>query len=125
MDTAALKVVADGSAQLITWALALAAGSVAALIGTGYLQPKNRWRLIYLLFLPAWLLVGCSVFYGHQISREYMAAALGLPAKVPIIGQVINKDFGRQLLTFEFAIAFFALWLLLFLIWWIFFDGRP
>lgn len=121
MDTyAALKIVADGSGQLITWAFALAAGSVAVIVSTDYLRPSKRWRLIYLLFLPAWIFVGLSVYYGNQISRRYMAAATGAKEHVVTIAQAINTDFACQQSMLDIALIFFAQWLVLFLCWWIF-----
>jgi hypothetical protein len=50
-----LKAILDNSATLVSWALAIVGGTVAALIGSSYERPKTwRGRLIYLLFVPAW-----------------------------------------------------------------------
>ena len=117
---AALKVVADGSSQLVTWALALAAASVAAIVGSGYLQPSKAWRGIYLLFLPAWLFVGISVYFGNLLARRYMAAVLVRKENLPAIAQAMNTDFGKQQLMLSIALAFFAVWLICFLLWWIY-----
>jgi hypothetical protein len=78
---AALKVVADGSSQLVTWALALAAASVAAIVGSGYLRPSKAWRRIYLLFLPAWLFVGISVYFGQPSRSAIHGGCIGAKGK--------------------------------------------
>ena len=116
----ALKAVADSAAQLVSLALALAGGSIVAMISTGYLQPNAKWRYIYWLFLPAWLSVGVSVFYGHQISLRYLAAITGSPKNLPITSQAINTDFACQLRSFQIGIAFLAAWLVLYLFWWMY-----
>jgi hypothetical protein len=121
----ALKVIADGSAQLITWALALGAASVAAIVSTSYLQPKKRWRLPYLLFAPAWIFVGVSVYFGNQVSRRYMAATLVPKETLARISEAINTDFARQQQMLSIALLFFAAWLTFFLYWWIFAKGDP
>ena len=121
METyAALKVIVDGSGQLLTWAFALTAASIAMIVSVDYLRPSRRWRRIYLLFLPAWFFVGLSVYFGNQVSRRYMAAVSGKKDILGEISQAINTDFGHQQLMFEIALLFFALWLLFFVYWWIF-----
>jgi MFS family permease len=117
----ALKIIVDGSAQLNSWALGLAAASVIAIVGTDYLHPSKRWRLIYLLFAPAWAFSGLSVYFGNQVSRRYMAAVMGEKENVSKIASYINSDFALQQTMLEVALIFFGLWLALFLAWWIFF----
>jgi hypothetical protein len=50
-----LKAILDNSGTLVNWALAVAAGSVAAIVSTSYERPRTRLgRMIYLLFPLAW-----------------------------------------------------------------------
>src|ERR1041385_3632063 len=70
-----LKGIADDSRTLTTWALTLIAGSILAIASTSYLRPANwKVRLIYLLFIPGWILCGISLFYGDQLTHSYGAA---------------------------------------------------
>lgn len=120
----ALKVVAEGSSQLTVWALALMAGSIAVIVSTGYLRPVRKWRLMYLLFVPAWMFVGWSVYCGNLLSRRYMAAVMGNKEMLPKMHEAINADFICQLDKLYYGLSFFGLWLLLFLWWWVFADAR-
>lgn len=125
----ALKLVAKSSATLITWALSVVGGSVAAIVSTSYLRPKNpKVRLIYLLYLPGWLFLGLSVYFGDRVSRHYVAsrfvAAHGSDAsaydKVLAIGQKMNADYISQQNMLMLGLLMFGAWLSLFLLWWVF-----
>lgn len=117
----ALKIIVEGSGQLVAWALAIAAGSVAAIVSTSYIRPENKlFRLVYLLFLPGWLFLGLSVYYGDQVSRSYMASLLVDKNAVRTIAQAMNTEIVCQRNMFGLALLFFTLWLVLFLCWWIF-----
>jgi hypothetical protein len=110
-----LKAILDNSGTLVNWALAVAAGSVAALIGTSYQQPKTRrWRPIYLAFPMAWAFLGRSVFWGEQISRRFIAAQLGKPVALPKILGLMQSDFLHQWSMLMRGLALLAVWLLLF-----------
>ena len=118
-----LEQISSGSAVLVTWALAVVAGSVATIVSTSYLRPMNRaMRSIYLLFIPGWLLLGLSIYYGEKISRRYMAAKLVPQENLSKIAKLVNQDFGNQRLMLEIGLLIFALWLIAFLIWWVFGD---
>ena len=118
-----LEQVNSGSAGLVTWALAVVAGSVATIVSTSYLRPMNRaMRSIYLLFIPGWFFLGLSVYYGERISRRLMAAKLVPRESLSEIARFVNQEFGKQRLMLEIGLLFFALWLVIFLIWWVFGD---
>ena len=118
-----LEQISSGSAVLVTWALAVVAGSVATIVSTSYLRPMNRaMRSIYLLFIPGWLFLGLSIYYGEKISRRYMAAKLVPEENLSKIAKLVNQDFGNQRLMLEIGLLIFALWLVVFLIWWVFGD---
>jgi hypothetical protein len=116
------KIVAEGSNTLIAWCLFIIGGSIAAILSTSYLRPPKLWmRLCYLLFIPGWVLISVSIYYGNVISGNYMAA--GQIINVDIlrdIGKELNVNFIWQLFYLEVGLMFFGLWLFLFLLWWIF-----
>ena len=92
-----LEQINNGSAGLVTWALAIVAGSVATIVSTSYLRPMNRaMRCIYLLFIPGWLFLGLSIYYGERISRRLMAAKLVPKENLQEIAKLVNLDFGNQ-----------------------------
>lgn len=116
-----LQSVVEASHLLTTWALTIVAGSVATIVGTSYLRPKNpRIRLIYLLFIPGWVGLGVSVYFGEQLSRRHIAAQLVGDDRIRAIASAMNSDFLNQRCALQMGLLFFALWLFLFLVWWIF-----
>ncbi|MFH1580629.1 MAG: hypothetical protein ABIC39_00900 [Pseudomonadota bacterium] len=118
-----LEQASNASAQLVTWALAVVAGSVATIVSTSYLRPMKRAvRLIYLFFLPGWVFLGLSIYYGEKISRRYIAAKLVPEKTLGEIAKFVNQDFGCQRLNLEIGLIIFALWLVTFLFWWVFGD---
>ncbi len=98
------------------------AGSIAVIVGTSYLRPKKLlWRLPYLLFIPGWVFIFLSIYNGDNISRRYMAAVLiNNDESLMKIGQAINADYDAQLSNFGYGLIGFAIWLFIFLLWWIF-----
>ena len=109
--------------MLITWALAVVGGSIATIVSTSYLRPKKRLiRYAYLLFLPGWIFLGLSIYYGDQISRRYMASMFVSKEKIGEIAKMINQDFGCQRFMLSVGLLIFALWLVLFLLWWVLGD---
>lgn len=122
------KIIAEGSQTLTGWSLMIIAGSIAVIVGTSYLRPnKGVWRLPYLLFIPSWFFISLSIYNGDKISRSYMAAVLiNNEAKLMEIGQAINAYYIAQLSNFRIGLIGFAIWLFIFLLWWIFvFDKAP
>jgi hypothetical protein len=119
----AMKAVVESSATMVTWALAVVAASVATIVSTSYLHPSNnKVRRVYLLFLPGWLLLGLSVYFGDRVSRRYIAARFVEESMRRPIAEGMNGDFSRQQTMLMLGLGVFALWLVAFLIWWVFGD---
>jgi len=118
------KTIVEGSRVLNGWSLIIIAASIAAIVSTSYIRPHNkRIRAIYLLFLPGWILLSWSVYYGDAVSRRYMAALMISDEKnLKQIGESINSDFSSQITLLQFGLLFFAVWLFWFLCWWVFGD---
>lgn len=114
--------IAEGSRSLAGWGLLIIAASVAAIVGTSYIRPiDRRVRCVYLLFVPGWVFVARSIYYGDQISRRHMAALFAnSETSLSDIGFAINSDFGKQLWSLRAGLIVFFVWLVFFLFWWIF-----
>jgi hypothetical protein len=122
-----LKAVVESSSTMVTWALAVGAGSVAAIVSTSYLRPQQLWaRLIYLLFPVGWLFFAISIYHGNSIAREGVAAQLiHSDDNLRTIGSLMNTEYIHQQTDLTIGFAVFALWLLLYLGWWIFVPELP
>jgi hypothetical protein len=119
-----LKGMAEESQTLMGWALTILAASIVAIVSTSYLRPGSwKARLIYLLFIPGWVCLWFSLHSGNDTSRGYRAAAFAQARpRLLEVGGGMNHDFSKQLRYFEVSIAFFSLWLLGFIVWWVFFQ---
>lgn len=104
------------------WALMIIGGSIATIFSTSYLRPEDRWiRRSYLLLIPGWICLATSLYYGARIKRRALAAVFIRSQELLMeIGQKINGEFALQLRFMGWGLSVFALWLLIFLIWWIF-----
>lgn len=111
------------SSQLhITWALALFGGTVATIIGTSHISPNNlKAKLIYLLFIPSWILLSVSIWYGDLVSRNHLAAQFADKATQKEILREMNTNYFIQQQTLTYGVGCLAAWLVLYLIWWVFF----
>ena len=117
----------ENSKTLTGWALTIFGGSILAIASTSYLRPLSRKvRAIYLLFVPGWLFLGLSVFEGDQLSRSYTATVFAKSHELLLkIGSNINIELAAQMNYFNWGLGFFALWLVVFVLWWIFGDVPP
>ncbi len=117
---AVLKETVARSEAVSQWALLVFGGSVAALLSSSYLQPRRRiTRLMYLLFLPSWSLLMGSMYSGHQIDRVYIRALhIG---NEPALKYQLDAlwHLGDQSSALYWSLIPLALWLVLFLMWWI------
>lgn len=120
-----IKAVADSSAQMVTWALAVGGGSILTIVSTSYLRPPRSIRFVYLLFVPGWICLGVSIYFADAISRGHLAAQLGNPKFLRDIARQMNSEYAAQQDCLSYALALFALWLLIFLLWWLFGEPQP
>jgi hypothetical protein len=120
-----IQSVAAGSATMVSWALAVAGGSIVTIVSTSYLRPPLRMRSVYLLFLPGWLLLGMSTYFGDAISRGYLAAQFVPVDLLPTIARSINHEYVRQQDFLSYGLIVFGLWLVVFLLWWVFDEAQP
>jgi len=101
-------------------ALLVFGGSVAALISTSYLQPKERKvRLVYFLFVPGWFALMWAMYRGHQVCNVYLSAmhVVNEPElyyKLQVLWQLEEQSAALYL-----SLVPFSLWFVIFLIWWV------
>lgn len=120
-DVQLLKQVLDSSSQLSAWALAVLGGSVAAIVSASHRRPATfTARLPYLLFIPGWIFLGCSLYLGDQLTGKYLASTMVRTTEIDKIASQINDVYSDQRAYFLYSLASFAAWLVAYLITWIF-----
>lgn len=122
---AGIKAIADGSAAMVSWALAVAGGSIVTIVSTSYLRPPPKMRWFYLLFLPGWTCLAVSVYHGDAIARGYLAAQVGKSEGLRPIAISMNPTYASQQEFLGYALIVFGVWLVAFLLWWVFDKSTP
>ncbi|MDP1728451.1 MAG: hypothetical protein Q8M15_16825 [Bacteroidota bacterium] len=118
--------VSDLSVNLNDTTLKLLAGSILVILGSGYVKPiDGKAKLMYLLFIPAWIFLGLSFYYGNLINEKMVAT--GLFRNLEMIKAVINDDetgirslYGQQSNFLLIGVGILTIWLLIYLSWWIY-----
>ena len=112
--------------SLSQWDLLILAGSLVIIISTSYYRPKARWiRAIYFIFVPTWSFLAWSVYQGINVQRSYVAylvATRGTPQPKLLeqIAENMTSATRSQILGLEVALLFAAVWLLIYIVWWVF-----
>ena len=111
----------SGASTLTGWTLAILGATTAGFVGSKYLRPTGKMRYLYLLFIPGWLLLGISMWFGEKVVRRAIAAAFAVndQHRLMDIGQQMNADYEWQRLFFQMALVVFACWLIGLLLWWV------
>lgn len=118
------------SGTLTTWGLSMLGGSILFIVSTSYNRPSAKFRLAYLLFIPAWIFTSLSIYFGSTIGQRVPASILAKEgteekiARLFEISRLANSEYKFQLLFFQTALGIYALWLLIFLIWWVFYKQQ-
>lgn len=107
------------------WDLLIIAGSIVIIIGTSYYRPTLSVRAAYFLFVPAWILIALSIYRGILVQRSYVAYLFGSRSKAPPasldqIPEAIANDIRSEIDFLQAALMILALWLVIYLVWWIF-----
>jgi hypothetical protein len=117
----ALEGITDLSQTFTTWTFSALAGSFLAIIGNSHIRPSAlKHRLVYLIFIPAWIALALSIWYGTSVQRRI--AACGILNDEHIEGSVraSSWDFGIQINSFLVGMGLLALWLGAYLLWWVY-----
>ncbi|WP_172328285.1 hypothetical protein [Mangrovicoccus sp. HB161399] len=98
----AIAAITDNASLHVTWALTVLGGTLLTVVGTSHLSPGSvAMRLGYLLLLPAWVLLGASIYFGDRVLRNaiawQIAKASGNDVTTGKIFTEINRDFGAQM----------------------------
>ena len=121
--TQALEAASGQAGHFVDVALLVAAGTILTLLQTTYIRPPRiLFRLAYLLYVPGWLCLGTSIYYGFQAQAVHLGHLM-FPTCTGIregSTRQINSDSVTQLDCLEYGLVIFALWLFLYLCWWIF-----
>jgi hypothetical protein len=118
-----IKAIDINSGKVSGWTLSIIGGSLLAILSDSYIHPTYReLRLLYLLFVPAWALLATSLAHGINVSGNAIASDLysnNLELTTSIFDQS-ERSFSKQLKAFRAGLVFLAIWLVLYLVWWIF-----
>jgi carbon starvation protein CstA len=116
-----LKSFGDNSKELSSTALLILGGSILLILSTDYISPPSRKaRFMYLLFIPAWYCLCVTIYYNNRITRSDAAYLYtsNKETKTTILENV-NQFYISQLTHFQLGVFLLALWLVLYLFWWI------
>ncbi|GEM_PF-5377218 len=122
-----IKAVSEQSSTLNTWTLSVLAGSILFIVSTSYHRSESRGaRLIYLLFIPAWLFSVSTIYVGTLISSTLTSSYVQLRGgqksfdTLRQMAEYVNCMNNTQIEHFQYSIFIYGLWLLTTLIIWIF-----
>jgi hypothetical protein len=119
-----VQALAQGLSQ---WDLLIIAGSMVIIVSTSYYRPRTRRiRAAYFLFLPAWVLLALSIYSGVEVQGSYVAYLVAArhnnAAVIESIAGKVNDDVIFQIFYLKLALACLALWLVIYIFWWVFTD---
>lgn len=129
-DTSKFFEAAQALAQSVSqWDLLIVAGSLVVIVSTSYYRPGSRkMRTAYLLFLPAWSFLASSIYEGIQVQGSYVAYLVAARSndskKIEQIAQTMNDATGLQIRMLECALLCLAVWLVVYIVWWVFAEAR-
>jgi hypothetical protein len=107
---------------LTQWAFLIFGGSIALLVGSSHRRPRGRIKFAYFLFVPGWILLGISLFWGRSVQGVYLAFLFQVNQNMAQLKQAANHDAYCQMLFLEMGLGCFALWLLIYILWWVLTD---
>lgn len=117
------RAAAEQANLLTTFALAIVGGSIVALLQTTYLRPVSRCsRAVYLLFVPAWYFLGTSIYDGSQVRAVHLSYLFGTTATEEELIGAVSQHAASQSNGLLLGLAVLAVWLALYLAWWIYTD---
>ncbi len=121
LNAKSLEAAASFAQSLAQWGFGLIGASLLVLVGTSHRHPvSKRLRAIYFLFLPGWYCLGWSIYLGTQVQGVYLAYLLVPVTTLEEATRRLNEDLGNQTRWMLYGLAFFSVWLFLYLLWWVF-----
>ena len=92
------------------------------LVGNSYISPKGKLRWIYFIFILVWGCLLSANYFGVKVQRNYLALKLLQNVDAVVTKTEMNANLWCQIQCMEWALGFIAVWLLLYLFWWILCD---
>jgi hypothetical protein len=106
--------------SLAQWEFVVIGGSLLILVGTSHRSPESRlMRVPYLVFLPAWLCLGWSIYLGTQAQEAYLAYLLLPVTTLNGATKTLNEDIGNEISWMLRGLLLLLIWLIFYLFWWI------
>lgn len=107
------------------WGLLILGSSILIVISSDYIRPTRKMRRIYLFFLPGWICILISMYFGMDISQCLVGTLMA--GKTDAIGiaklaKEANDDFGWLQFYFKLSIICFSIWLVIILFYWVLND---
>ena len=117
-----IRSIREGSDRITTWCLSIAGGTLLTILSNEFLQmDSQKFKYIYLLFIPGWLFMAFSLYNGRMIVGRSIASDLHREDRqtLRLIFEQCNRNYSGQLLHFNISLVIFGIWLVLYLVWWI------
>lgn len=106
--------------SLNQWALLVVGGTALVILQQSHRRPERwTWRWVHFALVPGWLFEAVSVHYGGAIHRTYIAYLITRNPNQDEFMTKVNDLASRQIFFFYSGIIFFAVWLVLYLFWWV------
>ena len=118
--TEALRAAAEQARDLTTIAIAVAGGTIVLVVHASYHRP-DAWvmRMVYLFFPFGWFYLVRSIYFGSRLRSVYLAHLFSLPDTERDFLPRATAHAEAQRNNLEYSIYVFAVWLSIYLLWWI------
>ena len=121
VDRKSLEAAVSFAQSLAQWEFVIIGGSLLVLVGTSHRPPETRrMRALYLLFLPAWLCLGWSIYLGTKAQEAYLAYLLLPVTTIEGATKTLNRDIGNEIFWMSCGLVLLLIWLVVYLFWWVF-----
>jgi hypothetical protein len=112
--------------SLSQWAYITVGASVALLLRDFAHRPKSHFvRGSFLLFLPGWALLVRTIYQGMRVHEAYIAYLFNPHRNLDDAILNVNSDAASQVSSLRWGLAFFFVWLVIYLFWWIIRQDEP
>ncbi len=95
-----IKSLEGSSSKVSAWSLTIMGGSFLAILSDSYIHPgSGSLKMVYLLFILAWISISLSLYYGMRISGSAVASDL-YSNKISLLKTIFkkcNSEFASQL----------------------------
>jgi hypothetical protein len=115
-----LEAVGTFSQNLSQWCFVIIGATVLCLLEKSGPWGKHRFvRLCYVLFLPAWIGLCSSIYFGTRVQNAYLSYVLVPSNTISDTIAVLNSDLNCQTKSMMWGLMFLALWLVCIWLGWL------